>query len=143
MHNDQRRSDNSTSTATWRSAGLFAVRYGIGGVMILAGVVSLVAVEGEVGAHGFSMAVGAGLAIMLLNLLYRMSVSGDHDRDREEEARRYFDEHGVWPDDPEPQPRFRGRQWTLPRGVVTAEQEERGGRFADGRRLPATVGEGR
>jgi hypothetical protein len=67
--------------------------------MILAGIVALVAVGGEVGAHGFSMAIGVGLAVMLLNLLYRMSVSGDRDRAREDEARRYFDEHGVWPDD--------------------------------------------
>jgi hypothetical protein len=111
--------------------------------MILAGIVALVAVGGEVGAHGFSMAVGAGLAVMLLNLLYRMSVTGDRDRAREEEARRYFGEHGVWPDDEEPRRRFRGRRWILPRGAVTAEQEQREGRFADGRRPTATVAAGR
>jgi hypothetical protein len=143
MRDDQQRSDNSSSMATWRAAALFAVRYGIGGVMILAGIVSLVAVGGEVGAHGFSLAVGAGLCVMLINLLYRMSVSGDLDRAREEEARRYFDEHGVWPDDEEPQRRFRGRRWTLPRGAVTAEQEQRDGRFAEARRAPATVAHGR
>jgi hypothetical protein len=111
--------------------------------MILAGIVALLAVGGEVGAHGFSMAVGAGLAVMLLNLLYRMSVSGDRDRAREEEARRYFDEHGVWLDDEEPQRRSRGRRWTLPRGAVTAEQEQSEGRFADGRRPRPTVAAGR
>jgi hypothetical protein len=89
------------------------------------------------------MAVGAGLAVMLLNLLHRMSVSGDQERAREEEARRYFDEHGVWPDDEEPQRRFRGRLWTLPRGAVTPEQEQREGRFADDRRPAATVAAGR
>jgi hypothetical protein len=26
-----------------------------------------------------------------------MGVQGDKERDREEEARRYFDEHGRWP----------------------------------------------
>jgi hypothetical protein len=128
---------------TWRSVVLFAVRYGIGGIMILAGVVAMVAVGGEVGAHGFAMAVGAGLAVMLVNLLYRMSVSGDREREREEEARRYFDEHGVWPEDEEPQPRLRGRRWMLPRGAVMAEQEQRDGRFPDCRQPPATVAAGR
>jgi hypothetical protein len=111
--------------------------------MILAGIVSLVAVGGEVGAHGFSMAFGAGSAVMLLNLLYRMSVSGDLDRAREEQARRYLDEHGMWPDDEDAQPRLRWRRWTLPPGVVSAEQEERDGRFGDGRRVPASVAESR
>jgi hypothetical protein len=54
---------------------------------------------------------------MLLNLLYRISVSGDQDRAREEEARRYFDEHGQWPE--EPQAPVSQRRWTLPKGVVT------------------------
>jgi hypothetical protein len=61
--------------------------------------VLLVAVPGT-GVDGFAMAVGGGLSVVLLNLLYRMGVSGDEERVREEEARRYFDEHGVWPDDP-------------------------------------------
>jgi hypothetical protein len=88
------------------------------------------------------MAVGAGFAVMLLNLLYRMSVSGDRDRAREEKARRHFDEHGVWPDDEEPQRRSRGRRWTLPRGAVTPEQEQHGGRLADARRLPPMMADG-
>jgi hypothetical protein len=36
--------------------------------------------------------------VLLLNLLFRMGVEGDRDREREEAARRYFDEHGHWPD---------------------------------------------
>jgi hypothetical protein len=143
MHDHQQRSTNSSPTPAWRSAGLFAVRYGIGGIMIVAGVVALVSVGGEVGTHGFSMAVGAGLAVMLLNLLYRVSVSGDQERAREEEARRYFDEHGVWPVDEEPQRRFRGRGWTLPLGAVTPEQEQREGSFAGDRRPAATGAAGR
>jgi hypothetical protein len=34
-------------------------------------------------------------------VLYRIGVQGDRDRDREEDARRFFDEHGRWPDEPE------------------------------------------
>jgi hypothetical protein len=95
---------------------LFAVRYGIGAAMVIAGIVLLVAVPGT-GADGFGMAAGGGLSVLLLNVLYRMGVSGDEDRAREEEARRYFDEHGVWPDDPPP----KSRQWTLPPGVAPPE----------------------
>jgi hypothetical protein len=35
---------------------------------------------------------------LLLNVLYRIGMQGDRERDREEEARRFFDEHGRWPD---------------------------------------------
>lgn len=118
----------SRSAVTWRSAGLFALRYGIGAVMVLAGIVMLGIDGGELGWYGLASAIGAGLSVILLNLLYRMSVSGDQDRAREEEARTYFDEHGEWPDDP-PAPVYR-RHWTLPRGVVTLEQEERERRHA-------------
>jgi hypothetical protein len=45
------------------------------------------------------MIVGAGLSVWLLNFLYRVSVSGDAERDREDRAREYFDRHGRWPDD--------------------------------------------
>jgi hypothetical protein len=95
---------------------LFTVRYGIGAAMVIAGIVLLVAVPGT-GVDGFGMAVGGGLAVLLLNLLYRMGVAGDQERAREEEARRYFDEHGVWPDDPPP----KARRWTLPPGVAPPE----------------------
>lgn len=49
---------------------------------------------------GGAAIIGAGAAIWLINLLLRLSISGDRERDREEEARAYFDEHGRWPDDP-------------------------------------------
>ena len=38
----------------------------------------------------------------------------------EEQARVYFDEHGEWPEDKP----HEGRQWVLPAGVVTYEQEQ-------------------
>jgi hypothetical protein len=100
-------------------AGLFVVRYGIGVVMVIAGIVLLIVVPGS-GVEGFGMAVGGGLAVILLNLLFRLGVAGDEDRAREEEARRYFDEHGVWPDDPPPKP----RQWTLPAGAVPPDEDD-------------------
>ena len=114
----------TTSTSiTWRSAGLFAVRYGIGGVIVLAGIVVLVIVPDDMGVHGFASSIGAGLSVVLLNLLYRLSVSGDREREREEEARRYLDAHGVWPDDDKARTRTGTRRWVLPPGVVLPEHE--------------------
>lgn len=79
---------------------MFTVRYGIAGVLIIAGQVVLIVDTGPTGAgwEGWALFTGAGLAILLLNLLFRMGVEGDRDREREENARRYFDEHGRWPD---------------------------------------------
>jgi hypothetical protein len=101
---------------------MLAVRYGIGVVMVVAGIVMIIVNPGGFGVDGFAMAVGGGLSVLLINFLFRLGVSGDLDREREEAARRYFDEHGFWPDEA---PRGGGRTWTLPPGVVTPEQEER------------------
>lgn len=97
------------------------VRYGIPAAMILAGIVILIVAPGPTGVEGFGMAAGGGLAVLLLNFLFRLGVSGDREREQEEQARAYFDEHGVWPD--EAQARS-GRRWTLPAGVRTLEHEE-------------------
>ncbi len=43
------------------------------------------------------MFTGAGVSVLLLNVLHRIGVDGNSVRDSEEEARRYFDEHGHWP----------------------------------------------
>ena len=37
------------------------------------------------------------LTVWLINFLYRLSVSSNKDREREEEAREYFDRYGHWP----------------------------------------------
>jgi hypothetical protein len=92
---------------------LWGVRYGLGIVMVLAGVVVLLVSPSSNGVDGFALAVGGGLSVLLLNFLYRLGVSGDEERERHEEAWRYFEEHGNWPDE-EPQK----RQWTLPAGSV-------------------------
>jgi hypothetical protein len=85
----------------WRDP-LFLVRWVLPSLVILAGFVVLVVRWDTVGVEAFALLVGAGLSIWLLNFLYRLSVSGDRDRDDEDRARRYFDEHGHWPDEPPP-----------------------------------------
>ena len=46
----------------------------------------------------------AGLCVMLANALLRVGFADARDRDREEEAREFYDEHGHWPDEPPPAP---------------------------------------
>ena len=75
---------------------LNVVRYGVPLVLFLAGCV-VSAVSGRAGLAVGAMFISAATAVLLLNVLYRIGVEGDKDRDREEEARRYFDEHGRWP----------------------------------------------
>lgn len=56
------------------------------------------------GAEGGGLLVAAGLSVWLINALYRLGVRGDRERDDEDRARTFFDEHGYWPDDHPPPP---------------------------------------
>ncbi|MGN6869089.1 MAG: hypothetical protein ACTHMY_11885 [Solirubrobacteraceae bacterium] len=105
-----------------RSIWLFVLRYGVGAVMVLAGIVILIVNPGGFGVDGFAMAVGGGLSVLLINFLYRLGISGDREREEEERARAYFDEHGEWPEEEE---KVRERKWRLAPGVRTLEDEER------------------
>lgn len=82
-----------------RPAGVIGVRYALPGAVVLAGVLVLILNHSLNGLEGFAMLIGAGLAILLLNVLYRVGVSGDAERDEEAAARDYLDEHGHWPDE--------------------------------------------
>jgi hypothetical protein len=83
------------------------VRYGVGLIGVIAGLIVLVVNPGGFGADGFGLLEGAGLSALLLNWMFRLGVAGDKDREREETARRYLEEHGHWPGEP---PRARRRQ---------------------------------
>jgi hypothetical protein len=87
------------ASAPARPLGLIAVRYGLPGAVVLAGVLVLILNHSLNGIEGFAMFVGAAGAILLLNVLYRVGVSGDIERDEEAAARDYLDEHGHWPDE--------------------------------------------
>ena len=79
-------------------AVLAFMRYGIPAVLAVVGLVVLFVVDdpGEA-AMGWAGFTGAGLAVLLINVLVRIGNEGERDREREETARRYFDEHGRWP----------------------------------------------
>jgi hypothetical protein len=124
------RQPTDTEPPAGRATGLVLLRYGIGGVMVLAGIVMLIVNPSGLGVDGFAMAGGGGLSVLLINFLYRLGVSGDREREQEERARAYFDEHGEWPEE---KPRVRERKWRLAAGVQTLEDEEeaRRGRGAE------------
>jgi hypothetical protein len=114
-----------TEQASKRSIGLLLLRYGIGGVMVLAGIVMLIVDPSGLGVDGFAMAAGGGLSVLLINFLYRLGVSGDREREEEERARVYFDEHGEWPEE---QVKVRERKWRLAPGIQTLEDEDEAAR---------------
>jgi hypothetical protein len=76
---------------------LHAVRYGIPLALFVAGTI-VTATAGGVGLAAGALFFSAASAILLLNVLHRIGVEGDKERDREEAARAYFDQHGRWPD---------------------------------------------
>jgi len=84
---------------TDRGRSVVLVRYGLPALVAVAGVVILVFNRSINGLEGAAMFVGAAGAILLLNVLYRVGVTGDEERDREAAARDYLDEHGHWPDE--------------------------------------------
>ena len=116
----QTATDQTIAPTEETSLGLLVIRYGLGGLMVLGGVVMAAVSPAGLGVEGFAMAVGGGLSVILFNVLFRLGLSSEADREEEERARVYFDEHGEWPEE---KPR-RGRQWVLPAGVVTYEMEQ-------------------
>ena len=76
------------------------VRYGLPGLLFIAGcVVAFADTDGQRGMEIGAMLVGSALTVLLMNVLFRIGVEGEKDRDREDAARAYFDEHGQWPDE--------------------------------------------
>jgi hypothetical protein len=75
------------------------LRYGLPALLIVIGFVLLFTVEGSLRWEGWAMCVGSGLAILLMNVLFRFGSRGDDERLRETAAREYFAEHGRWPDE--------------------------------------------
>lgn len=81
---------------------LIAVRYVLPAVVVIAGFL-VMAIGGDTNAYeGGGAIVGAGLSIALLNILFRIGVQGEEEREREDYARVFFDEHGHWPDEDRP-----------------------------------------
>ena len=78
------------------------IRIWLPAVVVVLGIVLFIIDPSADTAMGSAGIIGAGLSIWLLNVLFRIGVKGDTERDHEAEARRFFDEHGHWPDEPSP-----------------------------------------
>lgn len=76
------------------------LRWWLPAIVCLAGV-GLAAANGfsDDSLEGGAAIVGAGLSIWLMNILLRIGISGDDDRDDEVAAREHFDRYGRWPDE--------------------------------------------
>ena len=81
------------------SNSIIAVRYVLPAAILLAGIVALLLSDTLTGLEGLAMGIGVAGSVLLLNVLYRVGVKGDLERDDEEAARVYFDKHGRWPDE--------------------------------------------
>ena len=100
---------------------MFAVRYVLPAILVAAGFLCLAVAPESTRLEGWAGFTGAGLSILLLNVLYRIGVSGDAERDTEQDQRDYFDRNGHWPD--EKPSAAESRKWNLPDGVSTPESE--------------------
>jgi hypothetical protein len=80
---------------------LIIVRHVIPAVIVLGGLVWFAIEPSIVAAEGAAGIVGAGLAWWLFGWLYRKGAEGEAERDEEEAAREFLDEHGRWPTDKE------------------------------------------
>jgi hypothetical protein len=66
---------------------------------VTVGFVVLFTADGGIRWDGWAMCVGSGLALLLLNWLFRYGQKGDRERDAEQAARDYLSTHGHWPDE--------------------------------------------
>ena len=74
-----------------------AVRYGAPAALLIAGLVLAFAIGGrEAEAAGYTL-LGCSALLVLSIVIFRAGLASNADRDREEEARLFFDEHGRWP----------------------------------------------
>lgn len=73
------------------------IRYVLPALVVVAGLVAM-AFGTDVALEGGAGLVSAGLAIYMINWLFRIGARGDAEREAEERARDYFDRHGRWPE---------------------------------------------
>jgi hypothetical protein len=69
------------------------------GIIVIGFLLAAITGFSETGLEGGTCSSPPVLSVWLINLLYRIGVKGDRERDDEDRARAYFDEHGRWPDE--------------------------------------------
>jgi hypothetical protein len=97
-------------TAPW----VLFLRHGVPALVCLSGIVLLL-VEWDINAaDGAAMLLGAGGSWWLMGWLFRQGQQGDEERDVEDAARDFLDEHGRWPTDEEERRFARTGSWGPP-----------------------------
>jgi hypothetical protein len=66
-------------------------------IVVVGGVLAIALGPEDIRWEGGLGIIGAGLAIWMINVLFRIGATGDLERDEEDRAREYFDRHGRWP----------------------------------------------
>ena len=73
--------------------------------IVVGGIVAIIATGGSLsGWEGGVAIIAAGISVWLLNVIFRVGVAGERERDAEDAARDFYAEHGYWPDDVPPDP---------------------------------------
>ena len=71
--------------------------------IVVGGIVAIVATGGSLsGWEGGVAIIAAGISVWLLNVIFRVGVAGERERDAEDAARDFYAEHGYWPDEAPP-----------------------------------------
>jgi hypothetical protein len=74
-----------------------ALQIGVSAAMVAGGLVLVFVVGGREGEGAGYTLLGFSALLVLSIVIFRAGLASNADRDREEEARRFFDEHGRWP----------------------------------------------
>jgi hypothetical protein len=77
--------------------GVAAVRYGLPLALTIAGILFLELAPDKWGGLGV-MLIGTAVIVLMINLLFRLSVRSNDEREREERAREHYQRTGRWPD---------------------------------------------
>jgi hypothetical protein len=78
--------------------GLAIVRIWLPAAIAVTGVV-LVVIGGDAARGAGIVLVGIAVLVVLANLLIRLAIMSERDREREEQRRRFFTRRGRWPDE--------------------------------------------
>jgi hypothetical protein len=71
--------------------------------IVAGGLIAIVATGGSLsGVEGGMAIIAAGVSVWLLNVIFRVGVAGERERDAEDAARDFYAEHGYWPDEAPP-----------------------------------------
>jgi hypothetical protein len=71
--------------------------------IVVGGIIAIVATGGSLsGWEGGVAIIAAGISVWMLNVIFRVGVAGERERDAEDAARDFYAEHGYWPDEAPP-----------------------------------------